>query len=85
MQDQLEAKRKELTAALREARPHFQWLVRFDDTTAGQPAADAVVFVVGQDEADRTWQIGLPSQRFADDELPLLVEEIIESMDDELG
>lgn len=85
MQNQLETKRKELIAALQEARPHFQWLVRFDDTTAGQPAADAVVFVVGQDEAGRTWQIGLPSQRFVDDEQTLLVEEIIESMDDELG
>ncbi len=85
MQDQLEVKRQELTTALREARPRFQWLVRFDDTTAGQPAADAAVFVVGQDEAGRTWQIGLPSQRLVEDEQTLLVEEIIESMDDELG
>lgn len=85
MQDQREAKRQELTAALRQARPHFQWLVRFDDTTAGKPAADAAVFVVSQDEAGRTWQIGIPSQRLVEDEQTLLVEEIIESMDDELG
>jgi hypothetical protein len=82
--DQLEVRRQWLVEALREARPRFQWMVRFDDTPRVDRVDELAMFVVGQDEAGRTWQVALPSQRLLDEEHAVLVDEIVESMDDEL-
>ena len=84
-QDQIEAKRKDLVGALMRARPHYDWVVRFDRTPTEQGGVDATMFVAAQNDAGKTWQVPIPWERLEGESIAGIVEEIIEGMDDELS
>jgi hypothetical protein len=77
-----EQQRIELQAALATARPHYSWLVRFDQ---GESDADRMLFVACRNDAGKTWQLSLPAERLETDDVAIVADEILEGMDDELS
>jgi hypothetical protein len=82
---EMETRRAELAQALQTARPHYSWSVRFDQPSSDAAAGDVALFVVAEDTAGRTWQVALPGERLVVDDSSTIAEEIVETMDDELG
>ena len=79
---ELESRRQQLEATLTTARPHFTWVVRFDQAMTDE---DHMLFVAGRSDAGKTWQLSLPAERLEIDDVTILSDEILEGMDDELS
>lgn len=79
---EFETQRGELETALKAARPHFSWAVHFDQ---GESEQAHMMFIAGRNDAGKTWQHSLPSQRLETDDIETLTDEILEVMDDELS
>ena len=77
-----ESRRSELETALTTSRPHFSWVVRFDQ---GQSDLDRTLFIASRNDAGKTWQLSLPAERLETDDVANIAEEIVEGMDDELS
>lgn len=77
-----ERQRGQLEAALKAVRPHFSWNVRFDKSEDDQ---GDMLFIASRNNAGKTWQLSLPTERLDTDDIATLTEEIVEGMDDELS
>ncbi len=79
---EFEQRRRELETALAAERPHFTWSVRFDKSEDDQ---GDMLFVASRNDAGKTWQLSLPTERLETDNIAIITEEIVEGMDDELS
>lgn len=77
-----ERRRARLEAALVAERPYFSWSVRLDKSEGDQ---GDLLFVASRNDAGKTWQLSLPTERLDTDDIATLTEEIVEGMDDELS
>ena len=77
-----ESHRRQLETALASARPHFDWVVRFDQAETDD---DQILFVACRNDAGKSWQLSLPAERLETDDVTILTDEILEGMDDELS
>ena len=79
---EIESRRQQLETALASARPHFAWVVRFDQAETDE---DQILSVACRNDAGKSWQLSLPAERLETDDVAILTDEILQGMDDELS